>query len=70
MAEGWTARLVLLLGLWVERWGPLGMALGDEGGRIRQCACVLWSESVFFGYSSIQGGGFDKITAKKHTAIV
>lgn len=26
MAEGWTARLVLLVGLWVERWGPLRMA--------------------------------------------
>lgn len=51
MAEGWTARLVLLVGLWVERRGPLGMAQWDEGERTRLCACAAVSKSVFFGYT-------------------
>ena len=40
MAEGWTARLVLLVGLWAERRGPLGMAQWDEGEGTRLCACA------------------------------
>lgn len=67
MAEGWTARLVLLVGLWVERRGPLGMAQWDEGERTRLCACAAVSKSVFFGYTHthIGWGGVHKVSAKK-----
>lgn len=65
MAEGWTARLVLLVGLWVERRGPLGMAQWDEGERTRLCACAAVVRVRVLWLHTHRVGGFHKVTAKK-----
>ena len=69
MAEGWTARLVLLVGLWAERRGPLGIAQRDEGRgnkAVCMCCCVLWLRAQSHTHTHTHGvKGFHKVSAKK-----
>lgn len=69
MAEGWTARLVLLVGLWVERRGPLGMAQWDEGERTRLCACGQRLCSLVTHTHTHRVGGSMELVPKKQTDV-